>query len=183
MIEDTPSTDSQASPLFAITTNAPLDGPPPRPLDRTPPPSPPPPPIDPSSLPQHQQRVYTCLRTQGWTPKQCDVYFAKIPWRQSHIHKILRHLEGWNEKQLARFDQRCAEEYLPEGLPPPPDAEDDNDNIPAPNFWLNHRLLEDTKLRKQRIAKQMYEEMSGAEREEMEERRRREQLQCGHGGA
>jgi hypothetical protein len=90
---------------------------------------------------------------------------------------ILRHVEGWSEEQLRRLDQRCDAEYLPEGLPPP-DPEDDN--IPVPNFWLNHRLLQDGNLRKLRIAKRMFEEMSGAERGEMEvRRRRREQLKRG----
>ncbi|KAL3448397.1 hypothetical protein BJX65DRAFT_307257 [Aspergillus insuetus] len=74
-----------------------------------------PPPLNPSSLPQHRQRVYTCLRTQGWSPQQCDYYFANIPSGQRHIHLILRHVEGWDEEQLGRFDQRCAEEYLPKG--------------------------------------------------------------------
>ncbi|KAL2823851.1 hypothetical protein BJY01DRAFT_256571 [Aspergillus pseudoustus] len=129
---------------------------------------PPPPPIDPSSLPEPEQRIYTCLRTQDWTPEQCDFYFADIPRRQRHVHLILR-LLGWNEEQLGRFDQRCAAEYLPEGLPPP-DPEDDN--IPVPNFWVNHRLLEDGNLRRARISTRMLEEMNEAERVGIEERRR-----------
>ncbi|CEN61267.1 hypothetical protein ASPCAL07929 [Aspergillus calidoustus] len=173
MAHDTPSTASQASPSPAAPINSSGDAFPPRPLprDRTPPPSPPPPPIDPDSLPQQQKRVYTCLRTQGWTPQQCDIYFAKIPSRQQHIHLTLRHWDGWNEEQLRRFDQRCADEYVPLGLPPP-DPEDDN--IPVPNFWLNHRLLEDGNLRRRCIAALMYREMSDAERGEMEVRRQRE---------
>jgi hypothetical protein len=164
MTRDPPPTGSQPP----ITSS--LDISPPRPRDRTPPP------INPSSLPQHQQRVYTCLRTQGWSPQQCNYYFAKIPSRQRHVHLVLRHVEGWNEEQLSCFDQRCAEEYLPEGLPPP-DPEDDN--IPVSNFWLNHRLLEDGNLRRRRIAKRMVEEMdeverAGVQERQMEERRRRE---------
>ncbi|KAL3465696.1 hypothetical protein BJX64DRAFT_285299 [Aspergillus heterothallicus] len=51
--------------------------------------------------------------------------------------------------------KRCAEKYLPEGLLPPPNAANGNANIVLRNFRLNHRLLEDTALRKQRIAKQI----------------------------
>ncbi|KAL3471619.1 hypothetical protein BJX99DRAFT_263118 [Aspergillus californicus] len=165
MTQVTRPAGSQASPPPSTPVNVSPDGPPP--LERYPTP-PPPPPIDPSSLPEPQRRIYTCLRTQGWSPQQCDFYFAKIPSIQHHVYYILG-LMGWNKEQLGRFEHYCVD-YLPEGLPPPdPDPEDSS--IPVPNFWINHRLLEDVNLRRKHFATQMYREMSEAEKAEIEMQR------------
>ncbi|KAE8401450.1 hypothetical protein BDV37DRAFT_285731 [Aspergillus pseudonomiae] len=105
-------------------------------------------PIDLTRLTPSQQAIYNCLRSQGWTDTHCTTWLRSTNHMQESLSGWFR-AQGWSEKQLRAFRERCEGE-LPVGVAPPVTGSDGWQT----EFDLQSKLLGEAGRRK-RVGEEM----------------------------